>query len=199
MGIFDWFKRDRKITDYTPEELRREEGRLHIRETQMIARLEKTETEREEVFKRGFDVKSQVRRRILARKFEEKEHELKRIERDLTRHLKESMAVSGIRYRLERRATGDNSILKKTGGSEIEGLAELCLSEEVDEETFGEKLTEVLGVMEEPEGDPVSGMGHGARSVIDVWERMDEGVIDSVDEGFSEAQERMREGLAEED
>ena len=95
MGFFDWFKRDRKITDYTPEELRREEGRLKIRETQMIARLEKNEVEREEIFRRGFDVKSPVRRRLLARKFEEKEQELRRIERDLSRHLKESMGSSG--------------------------------------------------------------------------------------------------------
>ncbi len=199
MGIFDWFKRDRKVTDYTPEEVKREEGRLHIRETQMIARLEKNEVEREAIFRRGFDVKSPVRRRIMARKFEEKEQELRRIERDLSRHLKETMAVAGIRYRLERRAAGDSSLLRKMGGAEIERLADLCADDEIDEEMFTEKLTDILGVLAEPEGDPLSGMGTGARSVLDVWERMDEGVIDSVEEGFSEAQERMQDGPAEED
>lgn len=199
MGFFDWFKRDRKITDYSPEELKREEGRLQIRETQMIARLEKNEVEREAIFRRGFDVKSPVRRRILARKFEQKEQELRRIERDLTRHLKESMAVAGIRFRLERRAAGDSSLLRKMGGTEIESLAELCADDEISEEMFNEKLTDVLGVLAEAEGDPLSGMGTGARSVLDVWERMDEGVINSVEEGFGEAQERMQERPAEED
>jgi hypothetical protein len=197
MGIFDWFKRDKKITDYTPEELRREEGRLQIRETQMIARLEKNEIEREEIFRRGYDVKSSVRRRILARKFEEKELELKRIERDLARHLKESMAVAGIRHRLERRASGDSSLLRKMGGSEIESLAALCADDDIGEEMFSEKLADILGVLEEPEGDPLSGMGDGARSVLDVWERMDEGVIGSMEEGFSEAQDRVQDGLAD--
>ena len=118
MGFFEWFKRDRKVTDYTPEELRREEGRLRIRETQMIAQLDKNENERADIFQRGFEVKSAVRRRILARKFEEREQELRRIERDLSRHMKESMAISGIRYRLERRAAGDSSIMRKMGGKE---------------------------------------------------------------------------------
>ena len=199
MGFFEWFKRDRKVTDYTPEELRREEGRLRIRETQMIARLDKNENDRADIFRRGFEVKSPVRRRILARKFEEREQELLRIERDLSRHMKESMAISGIRYRLERRAEGDSSIMRKMGGKEIETLADLCANDEIGEEMFGEKLMEVLGVLEEPEGDPISGMGQGAQSVLDIWERMDEGAIDSVQEGFSETQDRMQEGLAEKD
>ena len=99
----------------------------------------------------------------------------------------------------ERRATGDTSILRKMGGTEIETLAELCANDEISEELYAEKLTDVLGLLEEPEGDPLSGMGTGAKSVLDVWERMDEGVIGSVEEGFSEAQDRMKEGLAEED
>ena len=60
MGFLDWFKRDRKIIDYGPEELRREEGRLQIRETQTIARMEKLEAERESIFKQGAEVKSAV-------------------------------------------------------------------------------------------------------------------------------------------
>ncbi len=199
MGFFEWFKRDRKVTDYTPEELRREEGRLRIRETQMIAQLDKNENDRAEIFRRGFEIKSPVRRRILARKFEEREQELRRIERDLARQMKESMAISRIRYRLERRAAGDSSIMKKMGGKEIETLADLCANDEVGDEIFAEKLVEVLGVLDEPEGDPLSGMGEGARSVLEVWERMDEGVIETVQEGLSQAQDRTQEGLAEKD
>jgi hypothetical protein len=199
MGFLDWFKRDRKITDYSPEELKREEGRLKIRERQMVARLDKCEGEREAIFRRGFEVKSSVRRRILAGKFEEREQELRRIEKDLVRQMKESMAVSAIRYRLERRAAGDSSLLKKMGGSEIETLAELCEDDSIAEDIFAEKLTEVLGVVAEPEGDPLSGMGQGAKSVISLWERMDEGDIGSVEDGLAEAEERAERGLTDPD
>ncbi|MHC4862194.1 MAG: hypothetical protein ACYTDY_19105, partial [Planctomycetota bacterium] len=115
MGFLDWFKRERKITDYTPEELRREEGRLQIRENQTIAKVEKLEVERQQIFQQGAGVKSPVRRRILARKYEEKKGDLARLEKELNRLSKEAMTVSAIRFRLERRAEGESAILKKIG------------------------------------------------------------------------------------
>lgn len=192
MGFLDWFHRDKKITEYTPDELKREEARLQIRETQTISRIEKLEVEREALFRQGFDVKSPVRRRILARKFEMKEAEARRVERELGRLMKEAMAVSAIRYRLERRADGDSSILKKVGSGEIEKLAALCEDADIDEDMYGEKLAEILGAVAEPEGDPVEGLGPEARSVLDIWERMDDGSIESVGDGLKEARERAR-------
>lgn len=197
MAFLDWFKRERKITDYTPDELRREEGRLQIRENQTVARVEKLEQERQLVFRQGFDVKSPVRRRILARKYEELRQKLSRLEQELSRLSKEAMTVSAIRFRLERRAEGESSILKKIGGSEIETLRELFEDDQITEEMYAERLTEVLGAVTEPAGDPVEGLGDVARGVLDIWQRMDEGDIESVEEGLREAQERTEESLPE--
>lgn len=194
MGFLDWFKREKKVTDYSPDELRREEGRLQIRETQLIAKLDRLELGKEEVFRQGFEVKSPVRRRILARKYEEKSQQLEHIEVDLTRLSKEAMTVSALRYRLERRARGETSILKKIGGKEIEQLRGLFEDDAVNEELYGEKLTELLGVLDGEAGDPVAGLGEGARSVLDVWKRMDDGVVGTVEEGIEMARERMDEG-----
>jgi hypothetical protein len=197
MGFLDWFKRDRKITDYTPEELKREEGRLQIRENQTTARVEKLETERETIFRQGTEMKSPVRRRILARKYEEKKVEISRLERELSRLSKEAMTVSAIRFRLERRAAGESAILKKIGGGEIEALRDLFEDDAVDEEINGEKLVETLGAVTEATGDPLEGLGDEGRSVLDIWQRMDQGEIDGVEEGLREAQDRARDGLAE--
>jgi hypothetical protein len=197
MGFLDWFKRDRKITDYTPEELRREEGRLQIRENQTIARVEKLEAEREVIFRQGTDVKSPVRRRILARKYEEKKAEVSRLETELSRLSKEAMTVSAIRFRLERRAAGESAILKKIGGGEIEVLRDLFEDDAIGDEMYGEKLVEMLGAVSETAGDPLEGLGEEGRSVLDIWQRLDQGEIESVEEGLREAQDRAEEGLAE--
>jgi len=197
MGFLDWFKRDKKIIDYGPDELRREEGRLQIRETQAIARMEKLEVERESIFKQGAGVKSAVRRRILARKYEAKERETRRVEVELARLLKEAMTVSALRYRLERRAEGESSLLKKVGGSDIEKLRDAFEDDAIDEEMYGEKLVEILGAVESPEGDPLEGLGKEGRSVLDIWQRMDEGEIGDVEEGLAEARDRTEDEMTE--
>lgn len=200
MSFLDWFKSDKKLTDYSADELKREEGRLQIRESQLIARLEKLEVEREIIFRQGAGVGSPIRRRILARKYEERARELSRVEGDLTRHMKELMIVSAIRFRMERRAQGETSLLKKVGGSEVDLLRELSERDDIDEEMYADKLTEILGAVEGPAADPVAGLGDEARSVLDVWARMDDGVIGTVEEGLEEARHRSdEEGVAQEE
>jgi len=193
MGFLDWFRREKKITDYAPEELKREEARLQIRENQTIARLENVEAQRELFFRQGSAMKAPVRRRILARKYEEREQEVRRLERELARLSKESMTVAAIRYRLERRSDEGSPVLKKIGGSQIEELRTMFEDDQISEELYSERLEEMLGAAEDPDEDPVRGLGSGARSVLDIWDRIDEGAIEDVDEGLREARDRSEE------
>ena len=62
---------------------------------------------------------------------------------------------------------------------------------------YAERLSEVLGELTEPAGYPVEGLGNVAKGVLDIWQRMDEGDIESVEEGLREAQERTEESLPE--
>ncbi|MCU0724551.1 MAG: hypothetical protein MUE73_01985 [Planctomycetes bacterium] len=191
MGFLDWFRRDKKLTDYSPEDLRREEGRLEIREAQAVSRLEKAEEARKEVFRQGLAVKSPVRRRILARKYEERETEIRRLESEISRILKENMTVSALRYRLERKGKSESALLKKIGEADVEALRELVENDGVGEEMYREKLTTLLGVLEgaEAEADPLAAVGREGRAVLEVWERMDQGAIASVEEGLREARD----------
>ena len=188
MGFLDWFRRDKKLTDYSPEDLRREEGRLEIRKSQAIARIEKAEAGREEVFKLGLALKSPVRRRLLARKFEQRDADIRRLESELSRTMKESLTVSALRYRLERKNKAESVVLKKIGEAEVESLRELVENDEVGEQVYREKLAAVLGALEgtDAEGDPLGEVGTQGRAVLAVWERMDQGAIASVEEGLRE-------------
>jgi hypothetical protein len=180
MAFLDWYQRDRKLTDYAPGELRHEEERLRIRENQAVARLKKTREEQEEVFWEGAEVPSAVRRRILARVYAEREAEADRLERELRRLVKESLATAAVRFRLERRLDGDAGALKKTGGEDIDALIESWRDHEVDEDEFSGRLLEVLGKTKEAEGDPLAGLPEPARQVIEAWEKMDR---EGADEG----------------
>lgn len=188
MGFLDWYQRDRKLTDYSPGELKRQEDRLRIRENQSLSRLEQLEQERAAIFERGTGPVGSTRRRILARLFEARQRECESMEEDLARLSKEALAVAAIRFRVERKLDGDSSALKKVKVPAIDDLAEPWGDHGTDEEAFAGLLKEALGkVGKGAEGDPLKGLGHRAREVMEVWERFDRGELDDVTAGLSSA------------
>ena len=192
MGFLDWFRRDKKITDFSPRELRREESRLHVREGQAAARVDRLDRERREIFRRGFDVKSPVRRRILARKYEEKKTEIDLVERELRRLSKELMTVTAIRHVTERRGREKDDVLaalEKTEEAELQALFE---DDKISEEIYREKLVAVLGLAQEGDAEAEDDLGAEARTALEVWERMDSGEIHGLENGLDEADRRSR-------
>ncbi len=188
MAFLEWFRRDKKITDYSPEDLRREEARLSIRETQTVARLTKAEAERDEVFRQGAVMRSPVRRRLLARRYEERHVEIRRLESELSRIMKESMTVAALRHRLEHRGKSETAILRKIGEADVESLREMAEDDRIHEDLYREKLSALLGALSgaEAEGDPLADLGTRGRAVLDVWQRMEEGKVAGVEEGLRE-------------
>ncbi len=186
MSFLDWFQDEKRLGDHTVDDLRREEGRLSIRESQLLSRMEELERNLEEAFRRGFALGSPVRRRIIARKYERMRKELAGAERELVRLAKEALAVAAIRFRLENRSRGEASPLRRMGAKEAERLRALAADDAVDDEEFAERLAEILGPAGK-EGDPLAGPGEEARAVLEIWRKMDEGRIESVDEGLRAA------------
>jgi hypothetical protein len=188
MGFLDWYQRDRKLTDYSPGELKREEDRLRIRENQSLSRLEKLEQERDSIFQRGTGPVGSTRRRILARLFEARQRECESLEEDLACLSKEALAVAAIRFRVERKLDGDSSALKKVKTPAIDELAEPWADHETDEEAFAGLLKTALGkVSKGADGDPLKGLGRRAREVIEVWERFDRGELEDMALGLRTA------------
>jgi len=198
MGFLDWYERDRKLSDYSPGDVRREEERLRIRESQALARLEKLEEEREAIFRRGALTSTPIRRRILARLFAQRQRECESLETELARLVKESLAAAAIRYRIERRLDGDSSALKKVDVKALDALAEGWENPEVPEEEFAGRLKEVLGKVSRSRGDPLKGVGRRAREVLDVWVRYDRGELKAVDEGLAAMRDERRAAAEEE-
>jgi hypothetical protein len=166
MAFTTWFKPDGALQEMTPEDLRREEHRLRIREEQLFARLQQILSDREEAFRRGAEDRSLALRRILARKFAAGGAEQAALERDLLRVGKELGCVRAFLALSE-------SAKKVKGVGDL--VAELQVSYEDDrvgEAAFRESLGKALG-LPAPEFDPVA-------EVFRVWRALDKGEFPDV-------------------
>ncbi len=187
--VMDWlFKRRRRITDFKPEELRREEKRLEIRENQLVAQQEKLDREKEDIFQQGVKNKSVVRRRMYARRFNDLMGRLRLMDRELSRVSKEVMTLSRIRALVERTKSPKSvtGILNKLSDANLDELQALLEDDKIGEEFYLQKLDTLLGVANDPAYE-ASEIGNEGLEVLKTWEAMDEGEME-FDEGLKAAE-----------
>lgn len=191
MGLFDRILRRKK--DLTLEDVKREEIRLGIRENQTLAKLERLENEREEIFSKGSRIKSPSRRRQLARLYDMKTNGTKMMERELSTLSKELTTMSGLKLALERKKMskeGASQLLQKVDEAQLMTLLE---DDKITQELYQEKLTSVLSTVMENPATLVEDLGREGNEVMDVWQKMDEGEIESFDAGLKLADRKVRE------
>jgi hypothetical protein len=187
--VFDWlFKRRRKLTDFKPEELRREEKRLEIRENQLVAQQEKFDREKEDIFQNGAKTKSVIRRRLYARRFNDVMSRVKLIDRELARVSKEVMTLSRIRALVERTKNPKSvtGILSKMTEAHMDQLQAMLEDDKIGEEFYLQKLDMLLGVANDPAYEAAE-VGNEGLEVLKTWEAMDEGEME-FDEGLKQAE-----------
>ena len=190
MSIIDKiFRRRKRLTDLSLEELRVEEKRLEIRENQHINQVDKLEKQREEIFNQGSKTKSPARRRIYARRFNETSQRVSIVERDLSRVVKELMTLNRIRVILERQrqVPGSKNLLANLTDEDLGKITSLLEDDRIGEEVYLGKLDLVLGVVNDPAYD-TQDIGNEGMEVLKTWEAMDEGDLD-FDQGLKEASE----------
>ena len=194
MGIFDWMQRNRQPT---LEEVRLQEKRLELREQRTLQRLEKIEKEREALFSQGAKERHPAKRRRLAQRYQSQSADLAMVERDLQMASKELSTLSALKIVLERRATqrdGISNLLRRFSETE---LATLLEDDKITTDLYIEKLDGVLNTLvDTPLSLSEELVGEG-RDILKVWERMDEGEIDSFDEGIKLADGAIRKREAE--
>ncbi len=191
MGLFDRILRRKK--DLTLEDVKREEIRLGIRENQTLAKLERLEKEREEIFSKGSRIKSPSRRRQLARLYDMKTNGTKMMERELSTLSKELTTMSGLKLALERKKMskeGASQLLQKVDEAQLMTLLE---DDKITQELYQEKLASVLSTVMENPTTLVEDLGREGNEVMDVWQKMDEGEIESFDAGLKLADRKVRE------
>jgi hypothetical protein len=192
--VFDWlFKRRRRLTDFKPEELRREEKRMEIRENQLVAQQEKFDREKEDIFQNGAKTKSLVRRRMYARRFNDLMGRIRLLDRELSRVSKEIMTLSRIRALVERTKNPKSvtGILNNLTDRHLDELQALLEDDKIGEEFYLQKLDMVLGVANDPAYDAAE-IGNEGLEVLKTWEAMDEGEME-FDEGLKAAETGLKE------
>jgi hypothetical protein len=191
MGLLEFIGMKKK--ELTLDQVKREEIKLGIRESQTLAKLEKLEKEREDIFAKGLKIKSPPRRRQLARLYEMKSSGVKMMERELGVLSKEITTISALKLALERRQStkdGVSRILERVDEARLMTYLE---DDKISQEMYLEKLNSVLSTVTDGASQITEELGKEGSEVMDVWQKMDEGEIETFSDGLKLADKAVRE------
>lgn len=191
MGLMEFLGLKRK--DLSLDQVKREEIKLGIRESQTLAKLEKLEKEREDIFSKGMKIKSPPRRRQLARLYELKSSGVKTMERELSVISKELTTISALKLALERQQMSKDGVSRLLERVDEVKLMSALEDDKITQEMYLEKLNGVLSTVTESAHQITENLGKEGSEVMDVWQRMDEGEIDSFEDGLKLADRKVRE------
>ncbi len=190
MGFFQLLGVKRK--ELTLEQVRREEIKLGIRENQTLAKLEKLEKAREEIFAKGAKIKAPSRRRQFARLYELKSSGIKTLERELAVLSKELTTLSALKLALERRKMSKEGLARLIHRVDETQLMTYLEDDKITQEMYLEKLGNVLSSVSDNADQVTQNLSQEGREVMEVWQRMDEGEIGDFEEGLKKADRAVR-------
>jgi len=193
-SLVEWLtKRKKPLSRMTRSELRRQELLLDKDRTQLLKRIEKIAKDKQTLFERGAGEKTPEVRRMLAQEFELKTSEQLMLARQLNIRSKEMLTVSRLRMLRENAdRAGQKSKLGLVSEADLLRLGKLIESDAVRTELYQERLDEILAVgTGVDQGE--AGLSEAGQSVMNVWEKMDVGVITDTAEAFDEADRSVRE------
>jgi hypothetical protein len=191
MGLFEFIGVKKK--ELTLDQVKREEIKLGIRESQTLAKLEKLEKEREDIFAKGLKIKSPPRRRQLARLYEMKSSGVKMMERELGVLSKEITTISALKLALERRHSSKDGVARILERVDEAKLMTYLEDDKISQEMYLEKLNGVLSTVTEGANQITEELGKEGSEVMDVWQKMDEGEIENFSDGLKLADKAVRE------
>jgi hypothetical protein len=191
MGLLEFLGVKRK--DLSFEQVKREEIKLGIREGQTLSKLEKLEKEREDIFSKGMKIKSPPRRRQLARLYEMKSTGVKTLERELSVLSKEITTISALKLALERQQMSKDGVSRLLERVDEAKLMTALEDDKISQEMYLEKLNGVLSTVTDSAHQITEDLGKEGSEVMDVWQKMDEGKIDSFEDGLKLADRKVRE------
>jgi len=191
MGLFEFIGVKKK--ELTLDQVKREEIKLGIRETQTLSKLEKLEKEREDIFAKGLKIKSPPRRRQLARLYEMKSSGVKMMERELSVLSKEITTISALKLALERRQSSKEGVARILDRVDEAKLMTYLEDDKISQEMYLEKLNGVLSTVTEGANQITEELGKEGSEVMDVWQKMDEGEIENFSDGLKLADKAVRE------
>ncbi len=175
MSLANWLADGADPTRMSPEEVRRLQSTLGVREAQAIARLEALVEEQASLVSRGAATPSPALRRALARRHGRLSEEVHDTDQELARLGKELAGLRAIRELLR-----EGVALAAPG--DCAPLLTLLGDAAAAEESFAEQLTEALraGVATRPAG----AARRAGPDLMEIWDKMDRGEISSAREAL---------------
>ncbi|HOA74570.1 MAG TPA: hypothetical protein PL151_18810 [Phycisphaerae bacterium] len=195
MALLDWLtNKNTPLSKMTRQELRRQELLLEKDRAQLIKRIEKLAAEKQSLFERGAKEKTPEIRRVLAQEFELKTSEQLMVARQLNIRSKEAMTVSRMRMIRENldRAKVHGSKLGLVSEKDLLRLGRMIESDAVSVEMYQQRLDDILALGAEVD-EGMAGLSQAGQTVLDIWDKMDTGLIRDPAEAFDEADRRVRE------
>jgi hypothetical protein len=194
MAFLEWLtKRRKRLSNMTRAELRRQELLLEKDRTQLVKKISKLAKEKQELFGRGAEEKTPEIRRMLAQEFELRTTEQLMLARQLNIRSKEMMTVSRLRMLRENAdRAGTSTKLGLISEADMLKLSKLIESDAVKAEMYQERLDELLAIGASVDEGAAS-LSEAGQTVMNVWEKMDAGVISDKNEAFDEADRSVRE------
>jgi hypothetical protein len=194
MAFLEWLtKRRKRLSNMTRAELRRQELLLEKDRTQLLKKISKLAKEKQELFGRGAEEKTPEIRRMLAQEFELRTTEQLMLARQLNIRSKEMMTVSRLRMLRENAdRTGTSTRLGLISEADMLKLSKLIESDAVKAEVYQERLDEILAIGAAVD-EGAAALSEAGQTVMNVWEKMDAGVISDKNEAFDEADRNVRE------
>lgn len=193
MAVLDWLTENKKtLEDLTLEDIKKEKRRLDIREGKALKKLEKLESRKEEVFRKGARVSSDLRRRQLARKYRQTEKKLDLVERKLNRISKQLVTLSAMGLALERREHLKEGLMGLVSDISEEEIREMLEDDRISYDMYMERLDDMLeesAVLSDEEF--LEEIGEEGREVIETWEAMDQGEFDSMEDAMDTVEEDL--------
>ncbi|MEE8170143.1 MAG: hypothetical protein V3T70_06315 [Phycisphaerae bacterium] len=195
MGLFDWLtKRQKPLSRMTRSELRRQELLLEKDRMRLFRRVEELAGQKQDVFTKGATEKSIEVRRMLAQEFDLKTTEQLMVSRQLNIRSKELLTVARLRMLRENidRARKSGSKLGMVSERDLIALERMIDDESVTSELYQDRLDSILTIGEAGAEAHLSDAG---QQVLDMWDRLDTGLIKDESEAYDEADRRVRERL----
>ncbi len=194
MGFLEWLtKRKKPLSQMTRSELRRQELLLEKDRTQMLNKISKLGKDKQTLFERGTQEKTPEIRRALAQEFELRTTEQLMISRQLNVRSKEMMTVSRLRMLRENAdRAGSRNKIGLVSETDMLRLGKLIESDSIRSEIYQERLDEILKIGSEID-EGAAGLSDAGQTVLNVWEKMDNGAITDQSEAFEEADRSVRE------
>jgi hypothetical protein len=187
-------KKEKTLSELTPQELRREEIILTKDRDKLFKRVEQIANEKQKIFQQGATQKSPELRKALAMQFELKTQEQVLAGRQLNVRSKELLTISRVKMIKENmpKASGamgrlnlsEKDVARITGWIEDDG---------VSQDMYNERLDELLGLGAASDKDALehAGLSSTGQELMNIWNDLDRGTIKH-DEAFEEADKAVR-------